>query len=377
MGVPVITLSACGEITKGGKYVVTSDLRSANDKPCLNIHDATDVRVNCGQHALVGDPAVGLKNVSGLSIEGCTVDAIETGFRMMEGSSVTNATFTNNVFGTEILSAGRTHIATVRIDTGSNISFSKNLVYGAFDLYTLSSTSITDNTFSLGHALSETTSPFIAANININNGHGNKIIGNSINGGSDGIYRGISNVIGADDGISFDSQVDLTVERNMISNVWDCGIEGSGDLINGKISSNTIKNAGVCGIGAWYDSSIEHSTFSDNTVDDSPKMFEFYWKKAVKDQTTIFFRDNTFQNNKIINPRLNKASGAYDGDMFNFTGIKNLIATNNIFIGNDFSTVTEPPYMNPSTLAVDGGGNVCKDLGPRFSKFNNPLKCGQ
>ncbi|MDO8594272.1 MAG: hypothetical protein Q7R93_02035, partial [bacterium] len=185
----------------------------------------------------------------------------------------------------------------------------------------------------------------------------------------------ISTAKGADDGITFSDQIDLVIERNIISNIWDCGIEGGGDIKQGSIVANSIKNAGLCGIGSWYDSSIETTTFADNLVEDSPRIFQFRWVKAIKEPTTILFKDNIFRNNKITNPRLNKQSGGYDDDMFNFTGVKGLIATNNIFSGNDFSKQRHAPYMDPGTLAVDGGTNICKPLGPGFNTSNSPLKC--
>jgi hypothetical protein len=75
-----------------------------------------------------------------------------------------------------------------------------------------------------------------------------------IDGKWDGIIHpgGPPNQVGADDGITVNDEHDDFILNNVISNVWDAGIETIGPIANTAILDNQITHASGNGIGAYY-----------------------------------------------------------------------------------------------------------------------------
>ena len=98
------------------------------------------------------------------------------------------------------------------------------------------------------------------------------------------------------------------------------------------------------------------------------------------DDHFVYFKNNDFINNKLINPKANAEVSSYINIHASPTisGIPGEIlpkenevaAENNTFKGNDFGH-TLPPLFTPASLVVDGGENKCI----ASQKKNFPLRC--
>ncbi|KKW10636.1 MAG: hypothetical protein UY50_C0029G0008 [Parcubacteria group bacterium GW2011_GWA2_49_9] len=381
----VITLSACGEITQSGRYVVENDI-TTSQSPCLNIHDTQDVQVNCNGHTITGKSGVGsllvhLKNVRGFSIESCLfqMSGSPSGYeRIFSIENSTNGVIQNNTLGGSYSEARES----------KNLLIKNNNFQSTYEqLYTNEST-IEGNIFRIDS--SRTTNGLIASNY----GSHNRIVNNKINGGAKGLF---SEQRGADDGIIIQDENNDVIEDNAVENNWDCGIETLGTITNIRISRNYIKNNGFCGIGGWYWHSWLGNTIADNTIDDAPLMFALYreyglrpafadYSKKMLADHSIFFKDNNFINNKFIRARVPTSEhevvfssrvtmllpvrlGTIPNERLPVVG--EIISGNNKFIDNDFGTTLQAPVFDPPSMIVDGGGNVCGKT--MFADY--PLEC--
>src|SRR5437870_5829011 len=66
------TISACGDITQGGDYVLDRDIVATNNGECITVHDTSNVNIDCQDHIINSiDSAIHITNVDGFSVTGC------------------------------------------------------------------------------------------------------------------------------------------------------------------------------------------------------------------------------------------------------------------------------------------------------------------
>lgn len=168
----------------------------------------------------------------------------------------------------------------------------------------------------------------------------------------------------------------ILIQGNEILNTWGSGIENVGRLSNTRIIGNNIKNAGYAGIGGWYDNSLLGNTIADNIIEDSYGLFGYSYIQTAYDSGNIYFKDNTFSNNKFINPKNAQsisASIVMENQATSNLGNK-FVTGNNKFTTNDFNTNAFAPVLLPLGVIIDGGGNKCSTI-PPIANFQPAIKC--
>lgn len=373
-----IIISSCGEITKSGKYVLNKNLSSTQDI-CLNIHDTQNVQVNCNNFTITSpSDTIKVANVQNFALVFCQVKITTNALNALNISKVTKGSIQNSTF-----TKGQ-----ISIMDSSNMDIGYNNIHTGLIQFFSSFNTIHDNTFV------DTSPKGIAGPISSAFGSNNKIINNTIDGKSDGVFRfPYENNNGSDDGIIVTYETGDTIAYNNIKNVWDCGIENTGYMFNTIIDRNQVLNAGVCGIGGWYSNSWKNNTITNNVITDSPRLFLVKRNYGLNDSNTdmngrvlfptqmkIYFLDNQFIDNKLITKRevnipssyfnMSQAESVLTGE--SFPSSSDFITGNNLFKNNDFSIETAP-YFNSTSMIIDGGGNICgKSLDPNY-----PLACGR
>lgn len=377
------TISSCGEITKGGRYILTRDITSGSEKPCLVVKNTKDVHIDCNGHSVTGNAAVSFENVKDFSLSHCKLEVINTA--AVTALFIINSS-NGDIFDNSIFTANAAESTTLRIK--------RNIFKGFYEQRYVKNGLIENNDFSLPNT--RTASGVVSSSYGLKN----KILNNKINGGAKGFFEDKK---GADDGIILSVESFDLVQGNEVKNNWDCGIETLGFISNTQIIGNTITNSGVCGIGGWRGSSWVSNTVSDNMIDDAPYLFYFtrYHNllteqdllKRFPPEKQIYFKDNNFTNNKFINPH--QAKGTFSTVYSSWFVItppfdeifpdervpesKDIITTNNRFTGNDFNKTIYAPAFTPKSMVIDGGGNICGSTEDGAGKIppDYPLKCGQ
>lgn len=370
------TLSSCGEITQPGNYVLDRDLKA--DYSCLSIHDVSNVSIDCNGHSIdiVGEKGgtwAEITNVKGFSLTSCTLNT-SSSFTALRIASIIEGVINGNSINKSIVS----------VVNSVNLKFSNNEVFGAYSQIHSDNVIIENNVF-VGNPEKVTGSAVVHLEI----GNNNKVLNNRIDGKSDGVYYidPYKNV-GYDDGIILTGESGDVIQDNEIKNVWDCGIETLNKVFDTKITSNIIENAAICGIGGWYFNSWKGNTISHNTIRNSGSMFTIFREHGLRKESEygpqeqfVYFKDNSFIDNKFINPKTGAVSATIDlsynekflsstNDFLPFKP-EDIITGNNIFKDNDFNTLNL--YLKPANMFVDGGGNRCNSTG----ESDLPLKCTQ
>ncbi len=383
-GVISHALSGCTQITKAGKYVLTSNISNSGNpsSPCIEINDLSNVDLDCNGFTITSGEmnAIIIKNVNTFSINACQVKGKDQR-KVVSISKSTNGTITNSTFLNGDLGL---------VDTAT-ITVSKNKFNGTLIQAFATGNVIDNNTFN-NNIVSSAGNSIITTMIGSSYGAKNRIINNTIDGKSDGIFKSpLSANNGADDGIVVSNETGDVISNNIIKNVWDAGIENTGFIFNAKISGNQITNAGICGIGGWKASSWKDNTVSDNIVINSPKLFMMKREGGLSStntdmngrvlypiETKIYFLNNTFTNNKLVSKTLPGEPSTYIGMISAESVIpetrtpvlSDFVVGNNTFIGNDFSQGKIPKFDSYSMI-IDGGKNVCgENNDPLY-----PLKC--
>ena len=368
------TIASCGEITRSGSYVLSGDLTAGPNSTCLNIHDATNVQVDCQQHGITIDrnndsgldSAVVVKNVTNYSIGNCRMIALNTS----QSVSLPVLSISNSPAGT--IAANTISGGYVIISASDNLEIAHNISDTSVEVYG-NNERIEYNTIALSG------SKIYAAALLLGNSTGSTIQANQLNGGWDGVVRGtIDSQVGADDGILLESVTNAVVQNNTILNTWDCGIENTGAMVNVQLLDNQIATAGNCGVGGWYGESLKEVTVAGNTVTDAPTLFWYVRADSLyAGEQWIYCQDNTFSNNKLVRPRLSfytPGSGRLDFQQLPPSIPPSaVVAGNNRIAGNDFGPFGNTFGLFPGGSMVDGGGNSCVS-DPDNPAF--PLHCG-
>lgn len=373
----ISTVTACTDIHTPGTYTLDRDIVSPEGKSCIKIHDTTDVQVDCAGHTIssdIGLNSISIDRVKGFAVRSCLFknktaapikDAFSDALMISESQdgSITKNTFSSSTFES--------------IQKSSNVTISDNTVRGQFLVNASRNVVIQNNAFVFTPTGKQTGA---GTQLNLTNGSNNIVSGNTFDGGSNGIFNPVTDDnVGADDSITMSDESNDVFQNNDIRNVWDCAIENNGFFFDSKILNNRIKNAGIAGICGWYYSSIRGDAFDGNVVDDSPEIFHFFRLYGIKNKnsTTVYFKDNTFSNNRFLTQRGDHMASWFviDVPSDNSGGIRpvtkaDIVVGNNTFTNNDFGTM-HAPHFYPNEMIVDGGRNQC--VQPTDTSY--PLKC--
>jgi hypothetical protein len=400
-GSSTTAINSCGKtLTSGGNYILTSNLSvtPTSNYQCLTASNANHFSLDCKGHTLTITGSNVVYIISGSSdsnflITNCTIiSAANSYYDAVSMSSLDNATFENDTFGTSYQTYE--NYTQLLLNNSSGIIFNNNTLYNAMYALavsyspgptgTCSNNYIGNNTYT-----GETVS--MQAAINMGSCSNDVIYKNTIDGGSsngavstateDGI------IIGGQD--SFWLENNDTIADNTIKNVWDAGIETLAQFNNTLVTHNTITNSYIAGIAAYWYTSWKNDTISDNTYTvtaSQPGNYtnswpQFFWAEtettASSPPTSPFY----FENNNFISNTFNPSplSTEHDGLRIDFgtptQAEQNAIVGNNTFTDNDFSTGTYSytPITLPQSLAVDGGANICDIRSDPYFQYTPPL----
>lgn len=385
-----VQVTSCREIQQPGNYILSKDLASPLDATCLDIHDTSDVFLDCNGHSLtqmLGEdhqgPLVSFRNVSRFSFSNCIASTVNNTPRdartLLYVSQSNHGVIEKNSF--QIPFSELTNL--VEGADVADLVIRNNFFQSSYQQRRSRNVVLESNTFIAlpGRELG-------AAQIVSTDGSNNTIRSNLFDGMSDGV---LANVIGFDDAIVIQDESGDTIECNDIKNYYDAGIETLGVIRNTKFLRNTIANVPF-GIGAWYWNSWSDNIVSDNTVSSAERLFSFYRAYALRTKNSlgvnvtddaVYFTNNVFMNNT-----LSQRSGGHESSYFFFSRDFDLtpnlamleraakpsdyILSNNLLKNNDFGTGSSP-FLMPGLMFVDGGGNKCLMPNPMPEDF--PLRC--
>lgn len=386
---PSIPLTACQEITSSGNYHLSQNIDIKSNR-CINIHDVSNVNLDCQNHSIAAGQAENIivVNVKNFSIQNCNLVVNLSPSNPDGGDSIIIENSSSGIIKNNTSSKGG-----IRIRKSDHLQILSNTINSHFPFAQYKSTfnQIRDNKFTADPIVAEKQLALSAGYIGnsgadgvvVSDGGSDNIIeDNVIDGSSDGVLRSEGN-IGADDGILLaGGEKNIKITGNTIKNNWDCGIENIGPVEDAQIAKNKISNNGVCGIGGWYWNSWLRSVIDSNIVENTPTMFYFYRASGLlneKDgvqERNVYFQDNTFSNNTFLRPKA--VSGKYNpSSSINFENLPPEIPAsvvklgNNVFKNNDFGKDTDSPIITPSSMIIDQKDNKCLQTKDNF----HPLEC--
>lgn len=344
-------ISAPGEITAPGNYVVVADLTSSGQT--LTIHDTHDVNLDCGGHSLTTTGAIGglvVQNVQRVTVTNCTtLNAGPPGTLFAtQLANVSQGTFSGNT------------LTAVNVNDCTGLTLNGNTIHFTYQQFGTTGSLIENNTF-----IGDPTQVEAGLVVTVG-GSSNRIINNTMDGQWNGV-RGVE--LGADDGIVLQNETNAVASGNTIHNTWDCGVEGVGILNSSKIDNNTISTEGFCCVGAFLATNMLGNEVAGNNCSDVNQMFDFTRSfPQAPGEGTIFFENNSFLNNTLHPGGLIQQASI---DFVDVPAGTPLTLGNNRLAGNTFLGPT--PNLLPALMFVDGGGNVCtQGTNPNF-----PLACGR
>lgn len=364
-------VSSCRVITVPGDYRLTASLTAPTGQPCLNIHDTSNVRVDCGGKTVRGNPAVQLADVVGYEFVNCTFEPTGLGPSIDLNRSPGGA-FHHSLFDggyVNAASSNGTHVYATTIRGHWQQMYSSDTVFAC-------------------NALVAPPTGVTAGQIISNVGRRTVVRDNTFDGQWDGGPLMGSFGDGADDGVVLSWESEALVTRNTFVNYWDCGIETAGTIENSVFTDNRIKNARYCGIGAWYWSNLRGCLFARNTLEQTRTSFTFfriygvnagYPDAGVPLQTALVFQNNVFWGNKFVSTTSPTTASfllpVFDKLNAGLAADGGYVVSGNVFGGNDFGTFASAPFFGLSAtvpgMIVDDGGNRC----PSVPDANYPLKC--
>jgi hypothetical protein len=342
-------IDSCRTISTAGDYSITGDLMNTKSEPCIKIQNVSNVTLDCQNHTITSKnenyniyvkagtnfKLNNCKLISSVSLPSASVQHV---LRIEDSKQ---GEVNNNTAGGNYVSISGSSFVTVKNSTFTN----------QLNVYKSNNITLRDNNFSNG-----------LDPITLQEGNNNSVISNFIDGKSDGVFRGDGNSVGADDGIVIKDEIGDTIQGNTLQNFWDCAIENVGKMFDAKIIGNKASNAGVCFLGGWYYSSVKGIVVKDNVVSNMPNLFYFFRQYSLKPtEQTVYFQNNTFENNKLSNPKLDTSFSMASRFVFDGSAVplQNHILGNNILRNNDFTKSLGPLRVAPANIIVDGGGNIC------------------
>lgn len=358
-------IDSCRTISTAGEYSISGDLTNTKSEPCIKIQNVSNVSLDCQNHTITSkneDYNIYVKGSSDFKISNCklvssiNVPAETSAQHVLRIEDSTRGEIYNSTVGGNYTSISGSSFITVR-----NSNFSSEL-----SVYKSNNITIRDNKFSYGGAES----------ITLHEGNNNSVISNFIDGLSDGVFRGFTGNIGADDGVVIKDESGDLIQGNTLQNFYDCAIENAGYMFDAKIIGNKASNAGVCFLGGWWWSSVKGIVVKDNVVSNAPSLFYFFRRYGLKpNEQYVYFQNNTFENNKLSNPKL--GTGFSWASSFVFDGsavpLQNHVLGNNILRNNDFTKLVGTLRITPANIIVDGGGNICSGAETEAKGGGDPI----
>lgn len=346
-----LEIDSCRTISAAGDYSITRDLMNAKSEPCIKIQNVSNVNLDCQNYTITSkneNHSIYVRGSSNFKINNCKLVSsinVPVGVSSQVPLRIEDSKqgeINNNTVGGNYSSISGSSFVTVK-----NSIFTNEL-----SVYRSNNVTIKDSKFTYGGAES----------ITLQEGSNNSVISNFIEGLSDGVFNGMDNSVGADDGIVIKDESGDLIQGNTLQNFFDCAIENTGKMFDTKIIGNKASNTGVCFLGGWYDSSVKGIIVKDNIVSNMPNLFYFFRQYPLRSgEQYVYFQNNTFENNKLSNPKL--GTGFSMASRFVFDGsavpLQNHILGNNILRNNDFTKILGPLRIAPANLIVDGGGNIC------------------
>jgi parallel beta-helix repeat protein len=350
----VAPLNVCGKISKPGTYSLEADITNTFPKPCITI-SANSVILDCANHTVTSKDenyAILVKGATDFKVQNCKVAS----------SAAPSSAQTQYLLRVEASKRGEISKITLggtyaSVSDSSLIAVRNNSISSQFSVYRSTNVTLAANSFT------NASDP-----LHLQEGQNNSVIGNTIDGRSDGIFRGATDSVGADDGIVVKDETGDTISGNTIKNVWDCGIETYGNFFDSKIINNRISNAGYCAIGGWHYSSVKGNLIQKNIGDNVGGLFNFHREHAFRTKDKyMYFKDNLFEGNTLINPRPPSAlnpSTSVSSFLIDTSLVpaSSILTGNNVFRNNNFTKAAGPILVSPSTIITDGGGNICADV---------------
>jgi hypothetical protein len=353
-----LEFSGCLEITSPGSYSLDGDIVDAPSN-CVNIHDTSNVTLDCGGHQVRGtggDQTVDVERVSNLTLASCTVShgagPWAVALDHVQGASIHD----NDLDGVEV-------------HASSGLSVTNNHVRVFWSQYSTTGTVVQGNTFD-NPAEVDSAALFLTLD-----GSDNQVTGNHLDGSWGGDPADID-VRSTDDAILIGDEQRDVVDSNTIVNTWDCGIETLGTITDSRFTNNTIGNTRTASIGAFYYSSWLRNVVQGNTATAADYLFEIHADSGLRAiDTTSSFRDNTFVGNSAQMPSqfsfwFTRTGPPYGGEVRNLNPGDYRVG-NNLFANNDEGA--NPIFTLPWFALVDGGGNSCGS----FSDQTAPLECSR
>ncbi len=370
---PITTAAAASETTlagpqcpttplsSGGTYILTGNLATSSGS-CLassTTGSTSNVTIDCQGHSIATSAAtnaLSLENVSHFLIVNCKLTAPSNNVYQWYFQNTSFGTVANNQLGT---SSSTPEDLNLNISGGSNLVVAGNtFTNGGFEQASVTNGYVGANTFSQS-STSATESEPLASIL----GADNMVVDNNINGDATS-----ANELGADDGMelgtSSGAENDDVVANNSIQNVYDAGIEALGMIANTTISNNTIKSAYYTGFGEYYNTSLVDDTIANNTITQSPDLFQLYTALFEPGPTpTQYLLDNVISGNVLSQPNSSRGTiPAADEAPWTTPPPAAVVAGGNVLSNNNFGTTLSAPQFDP-TLSFVGtaSNNVCQE----------------
>lgn len=365
----VSSIDSCATISKPGDYLISKDLINTKSEPCINIVDTSNVNLDCQNHTISSKNEnynIYVNRSSNFKISNC---------KLISTLNVPVGVSTQNVLSVESSNHGEISDSVINgnfttVNRSSFITMRNNTYTNQLLVYRSNNVMIRDSNFS---SLS-------TESVKLQEGNNNSVVSNFMDGQSDGIYRGMDGNIGGDDGVLLQDETGDLIQGNTIKNFYDCSIENTGYMYDTKILENTADNAGVCFLGGWYHSSVKNLIAKDNVASNMPSLFNFHRKYKLRPgEQIVYFLNNTFENNKLSNPRLNTVFPF--SSFFFFDGsevpLSKHVVGNIVLKNNDFTKLLPPISIAPTGMIVDGGGNICSGSSEneKGGSDNIPVNC--
>ncbi len=347
---PPIPVTTCVDIATPGNYVLANDLAATTGTTCVSIHDTTNVSFDCANHSVLSNlsQVLSIKNVTTFSLTNCYFSTQDsTPGDLVFGADIagtSGGTMQNNTFTGQMLmqSSDNTKL-TIKNNTFTNASYQQQRgthIYFGFNTVNWAN-------YSGAGLINMAYGSFNTIDTNILDGHGGWINNQTF--------------YGMDDGILLQNEDSAVVSTNTMANFYDCGIETLGLITNSTIRDNTIGNATQCGIGGWYYNSWRSNTVTNNKVDNTYYMLKFSRVYGLQPgEQFVYFDNNTFTGNVLTNGTSPDTMSSWF-DMYSSPDVptSSIVAVNNRFTSNNFEKALMAPFLNPGSMIVDGGGNIC------------------
>lgn len=323
-------IATCGVFSGSGPFTVATDIKVAVSN-CLAFSGNSGAQLDCQGHEV---SSITLSSVQGFSIRNC------------------------------VLSAGVN--MTLKIVNSSQVLVESTVVVGSVDLENSQGNTFNRGTFRWP-PLAANPNSFETAEMYFSGGQNNTVMNSTIDGGWDGNFATYQHQ-GCDDGIVIQNEVNSVIRSNVITNAFDAAIEAnvSQGPITTTIEGNTISHAGYTGIGGYYVQGWQNSSFSGNTVMNTPNILAFN-TAGVSPSTMMTLVNNRFVNNTLQNPA--PLPSLYGGGLapslyINYAaGGRPRNVSGNLIQDNNFGTITPAPVLAPADGFIDGGGNICQPGG--------------